>query len=55
MSEGQLALYACTGRQHAPETPAREGWVIAGRRAGKSIVAALVAVFLEATDAQTQP
>lgn len=35
-----------TGRTVLPSTPAREAWVIAGRRGGKSRVAALVAVFL---------
>lgn len=33
-------------RDTPPFEPAREGWVIAGRRAGKSLVAALVAVFV---------
>ena len=37
-----------TGRATAPATPAREGWVIAGRRGGKSRIAALVAVYLAA-------
>jgi hypothetical protein len=35
-----------TGRQDLPSEPAREGWVIVGRRGGKSFIAALVAVFL---------
>jgi len=35
-----------TGRATAPATPAREGWVIVGRRGGKSRIAALIAVFL---------
>jgi hypothetical protein len=47
MSDAQLAVYQrCTGRQGPPERPAREGWVVVGRRGGKSRVAALVAVFL---------
>jgi len=48
--EGEaLELYQrCTGRQAPPAAPAREGWVIAGRRGGKSRIAALVAVFLAA-------
>lgn len=33
-------------RQYAVGEPAREGWVVVGRRGGKSRVAALVAVFL---------
>lgn len=35
-----------TGRTVAPTAPAREGWVVVGRRGGKSRIAALVAVFL---------
>ena len=34
-----------TGRERAPLDP-REAWVIAGRRGGKSLIAALVAVYL---------
>ncbi len=45
----QLAAYRqYTGRSTAPVEPFREAWVIAGRRAGKSRVAALVAVYLAA-------
>ena len=36
----------CTGRQSPPDKPSREGWVIVGRRGGKSFILALVAVFL---------
>ena len=35
-----------TGRTTPPTTAAREAWIIAGRRAGKSRIAALIAVFL---------
>lgn len=35
-----------TGRSVAPTEQAREAWVVAGRRGGKSRMAALVAVFL---------
>ena len=35
-----------TGRQTLPTEPAREAWVVVGRRGGKSRIAALVAVFL---------
>jgi hypothetical protein len=35
-----------TGRQQPPTAAAREGWVIVGRRGGKSRIAALVAVYL---------
>ncbi len=34
-----------TGRRRVPKAPARELWLVCGRRAGKSIVAALVAVW----------
>ncbi len=45
--EADLALLrACTGREAWPTSPAREAWIIAGRRAGKSRIAALLAVFL---------
>ncbi len=37
-----------TGRMSPPDRPAREAWVIAGRRGGKSRVAALVATYLAA-------
>jgi hypothetical protein len=37
---------ACTGRQKPPSGPAREGWLVVGRRGGKSFILALVAVFL---------
>ena len=35
-----------TGRTTIPTTPAREAWVVVGRRGGKSRIAALVAVYL---------
>ena len=45
----QLVIYQqCTGRQQAPVTRAAEGWLVCGRRAGKSFILALVAVFLGA-------
>jgi hypothetical protein len=40
------AFRRCTGRSAAPEAPFTEAAVIVGRRGGKSIVLALVAVFL---------
>jgi hypothetical protein len=47
MTPEQLAMYcACTGRKDAPTQPFTEGWLICGRRAGKSFVLALIAVFL---------
>jgi hypothetical protein len=45
----ELGLYReCTGRREAPTVPAREGWLICGRRAGKSFLLALCAVYLAA-------
>ncbi len=47
MTPEQLATYqACTTRTEAPTQPFTEGWLICGRRAGKSFVLALIAVFL---------
>jgi hypothetical protein len=46
MAEADLAVYSThTDRQQPPAQPAREGWVIVGRRGGKSRIAALVAVY----------
>ena len=36
----------CTGYAEAPSSPVREAWVVAGRRAGKSRIFALIAVYL---------
>src|SRR5829696_6842577 len=47
MSEAQLATYRQhTGRQEPPVAPFTEGWLICGRRAGKSFILAVVAVYL---------
>jgi hypothetical protein len=47
MGEEDLKTYRdCTGRGRPPTAPAREGWLICGRRGGKSRIAALVAVYL---------
>ena len=35
-----------TGRQTAPTVPFREAWLCCGRRAGKSLIAALIAVYI---------
>jgi hypothetical protein len=49
MNADQLAFFrACTGRKDAPSAIAREAWLVCGRRAGKSFILALVAVFLAA-------
>jgi hypothetical protein len=42
----QATVNELTGRSGPRTTPAREVWVICGRRAGKSQIAALLAVFL---------
>ena len=47
MSESELqVLRACTGLADPPEGGVQEAWLICGRRSGKSIVLALIAVFL---------
>jgi hypothetical protein len=47
MTSEQVEVYrACTGRTAPPSSPAIEAWLICGRRAGKSFILALVAVFL---------
>jgi hypothetical protein len=47
MSPSDRELYKqCTGRDDLPSGGVREAWLICGRRAGKSFVLALIAVFL---------
>jgi len=47
MTDAQRALYrAHTGRETPPSLPAREAWLVVGRRGGKSRMAALTAVYL---------
>ena len=47
MTPEQLAIYReCTGRTEAPTAPASEGWLVCGRRAGKSFILALCAVYI---------
>jgi hypothetical protein len=47
MTAADLDLFRrCTGRAEPPDGGAREAWLVCGRRAGKSFVLALVAVFL---------
>lgn len=47
MTPEQLAIYQHhTGRTAPPLTPPREAWVKCGRRSGKSLVAALISLFL---------
>jgi phage terminase large subunit-like protein len=47
-AEQQLIFEVCTGRQTPPTQPATEAWLICGRRAGKSFILALTAVYLAA-------
>jgi hypothetical protein len=47
LTDDQLATYKeCTGRDSSPLAPINEAWLICGRRAGKSFILALIAVFL---------
>src|SRR6266851_7132358 len=47
LTPDQAAVYSkCTGRQQLPAALFKEGWLICGRRAGKSFILALIAVFL---------
>ena len=47
LDENELEAYrAHTGRADPPLEPAREGWDIVGRRGGKSMIAAVVAVYV---------
>jgi len=47
MTPEQLAVYReCTNRTTPPSVPFREAWLCCGRRAGKSFVLALIAVYL---------
>lgn len=47
MTAEQLAVFReCTGRAEAPKERFQEAWLVCGRRAGKSFVLALIAVFL---------
>lgn len=46
MTSAQFEIFkSCTGRSKAPTEPFSEVWVCCGRRAGKSLVAALLAVY----------
>ena len=47
MSSEQFAIFKeCTGRNAPQVKPATEAWLICGRRAGKSFILALCAVYL---------
>jgi hypothetical protein len=47
MTDDQFAIFKeYTGRSQPPQQPATEAWLVCGRRAGKSFILALCAVFL---------
>src|SRR5262245_52814613 len=47
MTNDQFAIFKeCTGRNVPPSQPATEAWLVCGRRAGKSFILALCAVYL---------
>jgi hypothetical protein len=47
LSEAEAAIYrACTGRDALPSAAYDEGWLVCGRRSGKSFVLSLIAVYL---------
>jgi hypothetical protein len=47
MSASQLEVFrACTGRATAPSVPFNEAFLVCGRRAGKSFILALTAIYL---------
>jgi len=47
MTNDQFAIFKeCTGRSAPPQQPATEAWLVCGRRAGKSFILALCAVYL---------
>lgn len=49
MNDAERAIYVeCTARSSPPTQPAKEAWLIIGRRGGKSFMMALSAVFLAA-------
>jgi hypothetical protein len=53
LSEKEAAIYrTCTARQSLPTARARESWVVAGRRSGKSRMAAFMACCLAALSQQ---
>src|SRR3989304_4212002 len=46
LSADELAVFCrLTGRTRPPSRPVREAWFIIGRRAGKSMIAALIAIY----------
>lgn len=55
LEDSELPLFReLTGREEPPDSPAKEAWIIAGRRSAKSRKAATVAVFLATIGAEIQ-
>jgi phage terminase large subunit-like protein len=53
LTPGELAIFTeLTGRTEAPTTPAKEAWLIMGRRSGKDLKAASIAVYLATIGAE---
>jgi len=47
MSDAEADLFrSCTGRSELPEGPFNTAWLVIGRRGGKSLVMALIAVYM---------
>lgn len=47
LNKKHLLIYQrCTHRTKPPDKPFKEGWLVVGRRGGKSLVLALIAVFI---------
>lgn len=47
MTAAEQAIFTeCTGRSQPPTSPANECWLVCGRRAGKSFILSLIAVYL---------
>ncbi len=44
--EGWALFQQCTGREDRPAAGFKEAWLVVGRRGGKSIVLALIAVYI---------
>lgn len=55
MTDDQLATYReCTGRAEPPDATAKEGWLVVGRRGGKSLILAVIAIYLATFRSYTQ-
>jgi hypothetical protein len=55
MTDDQLQTYReCTGRTEPPDEIAKEGWLVVGRRGGKSLILAVIAIYLATFRSYTQ-